>query len=116
VPEEAKQVKNPLAPSDAALKTIRPIYQDKCVSCHGDSGKGDGHDASLYDPAPSNFTDTKQMHGVSDGELFYKMTQGHKPMPSFKKRLSEEQRWQMVLLIRSFAAPPAENPNPANKH
>ncbi len=116
VPEATKQVKNPLAPSDTALKTIRPIYLDKCASCHGDSGKGDGHDASLYDPAPSNFTGEKKMHDVSDGELFYKMTQGHKPMPSFKKRLSEEQRWQMVLLIRSFSAPPAENPNPVSTH
>jgi mono/diheme cytochrome c family protein len=107
VPEEAKQVKNPVAPSDQAVKSIRPIYLDKCAVCHGDSGKGDGHDASLYHPAPSNFTDTKQMHGVTDGELFYKMTEGHKPMPSFKKRLTEEQRWQLVLLIRSFAAPPA---------
>jgi len=107
VPEEAKQVKNPLEPSDAALKSIRPIYVEKCVSCHGNSGKGDGHDASLYHPAPSNFTDAKQMYGVTDGELFYKMTVGHQPMPSFKKRLSEEQRWQLVLLIRSFTEPPA---------
>ncbi len=106
VPEEAKQVKNPLEPSEAALQAIRPIYLDKCASCHGNSGKGDGHDASLYDPAPSNFTDAKPMHGVTDGELFYKITSGHKPMPSFKKRLSEEQRWQLVLLIRSFAGPP----------
>ncbi len=107
VPEEAKQVKNPVDPSDAALQAIRPIYLDKCASCHGDSGKGDGHDSSLYDPTPSNFADAKQMHGVSDGELFYKMTQGHKPMPSFRKRLTEQQRWQMVLLLRSFAMPPA---------
>jgi mono/diheme cytochrome c family protein len=113
VPEQAKQVKNPLEPSEAALKSIRPVYLDKCASCHGDSGKGDGHDASLYDPAPSNFTDARRLHDVTDGELFYKMTQGHKPMPSFKKRLSEAQRWQMVLLIRSFTAPSAGNPSPA---
>jgi mono/diheme cytochrome c family protein len=110
VPEQAKQVKNPLEPSDTTIKAIRLIYLDKCASCHGDSGRGDGHDASLYDPAPSNFTDAKRLHDLTDGELFYKMTVGHKPMPSFKKRLSEEQRWQMVLLIRSFSAPPAENP------
>src|SRR5271156_4286215 len=106
VPEEAKRVKNPVPPSDQAVKSIRPLYLDKCAVCHGDSGKGDGHDASLYNPTPSNFTDPKQMHGLTDGELFYKMTEGHKPMPSFKKRLTEEQRWQMVLQLRSFAAPP----------
>ena len=113
VPKEAKQARNPLHPSDAALKSIRPIYLDKCASCHGDSGKGDGHDASLYDPHPTNFTDTKLMQEVSDGELFYKMTQGRRPMPSFRKRLTDEQRWQMVLLIRSFAVPPSGTPTNA---
>jgi mono/diheme cytochrome c family protein len=112
VPEAAKQVKNPLEPSAATLQAIRPTYIDKCGSCHGSSGKGDGHDASLYDPAPTNFTDTAKMQGVTDGELFYKMTEGHKPMPSFKKRLTDEQRWQLVLMIRSFGAPPSNPPAP----
>jgi mono/diheme cytochrome c family protein len=123
VPEEAKQAKNPLQPSEAALASIRPIYHDKCASCHGDSGKGDGHDSSLYDPPPTNFTDAREMQGVTDGELFYKMTQGRRPMPSFRRRLSDEQRWQMVLLIRSFAGPstgttanPAVNSEPAKNH
>jgi mono/diheme cytochrome c family protein len=107
VPEEAKQIKNPVLLSDAALKSIHPLYLDKCANCHGQAGRGDGHDASLYDPAPTNFTDVKRMDGMTDGELFYKISQGHKPMPSFKKRLTEEQRWQLVLLIRSLATPGA---------
>jgi len=28
-------------------------------------------------------------------------------MPSFKKRLTEDQRWGLVLLVRSFSAPSA---------
>jgi mono/diheme cytochrome c family protein len=111
VPEAAKQMKNPIPPSDAALKAIRPIYDDKCAVCHGESGKGDGHDASLYDPKPTNFTDTQHLNAVSDGELFYKISQGRKPMPSFRKRLTEVQRWQLVLIIRSFASTPAVTPH-----
>jgi mono/diheme cytochrome c family protein len=110
VPEDAKQRKNPLTNSDAARQSVGPLYGDKCASCHGNSGKGDGHDASLYDPAPTNFTDAKQMSLVTDGELFYKLSEGRKPMPSFKKRLTEDQRWQLILLLRSFAAPPASGP------
>jgi mono/diheme cytochrome c family protein len=113
IPESAKQMKNPLPPSDAALKDIRPIYLDKCAVCHGDSGKGDGHDASRYDPRPTNFTDAQHINTVSDGELFYKISEGHKPMPSFRRRLSEEQRWQLVLTIRSFTAPPAASTLPS---
>jgi len=36
------------------------------------------------------------MSTVTDGELFYKISEGHRPMPSFKKRFTEEQRWQLV--------------------
>ena len=87
------------------------VYVGKCAHCHGDSGKGDGRDANRYDPAPTDFTDSKQMSGVTDGELFYKISEGKKPMPMFKNKLTEDQRWELVLLIRSFAKPatPAAN-------
>jgi mono/diheme cytochrome c family protein len=105
VPEEAKRRKNPVPASDTSLQAIRQIYLDKCAVCHGDSGRGDGHDAKLYNPQPTAFADAKSIDAVTDGELFYKLSEGRRPMPSFKKRLSEEQRWQLVLLIRSFSKP-----------
>jgi len=105
VPEEAKQLKNPLQPTPPALKSAREAYADKCAHCHGDTGKGDGRDAKRYDPAPSDLTDAKKMTGITDGELFYKISEGKKPMPVFKNKLTEDQRWQLVLLIRSFAEP-----------
>jgi mono/diheme cytochrome c family protein len=103
IPEEAKRRRNPVAPSAAAIASARLIYLDKCAQCHGDSGKGDGPEGKMYDPAPGNLTDAKHMRTRTDGELFYQISQGRKPMPGFKKRLSEEQRWQLVLLVRSFA-------------
>jgi len=111
VPEEARQLKNPLQPTVQALKSAREVYADKCAHCHGDAGKGDGRDAGRYDPSPTDFTDIKRMSGATDGELFYKISEGKKPMPVFKNKLTEEQRWQLVLLIRSFAesATPATN-------
>ena len=110
VPEEAKQLKNPLHPTAPALKLAREVYVDKCAHCHGDTGKGDGRDASRYDPAPMDFTDAKRMSQATDGELFYKISEGKKPMPVFKNKLTEDQRWELVLFIRSFAqSSPAVN-------
>jgi mono/diheme cytochrome c family protein len=103
VPEEAKQIKNPVQPSEAVLQSARSTYSEKCAHCHGETGKGDGPDASSHNPAPSNFTDTQRLRAETEGELFYKITEGHRPMPSYKNRLTEEQRWRLVLLIRSFA-------------
>lgn len=111
VPEEAKRLQNPVAPSAAAMASARLIYLDKCAQCHGDTGKGDGPEGKMYEPAPGNLTDTKHMSTRTDGELFFQISQGRKPMPGFKKRLSEKQRWQLVLLVRSFAeAAPANTP------
>jgi mono/diheme cytochrome c family protein len=104
-PEEAKRRTNPMQNSAAILDSVRPLYRGKCAVCHGDAGKGDGHDAPLYDPAPTNFNDRKRMDSITDGELFYKLSEGRRPMPSFKKRLTEDQRWRLVLLIRSFGEP-----------
>jgi len=106
VPDEAKRVVNPLKPSQANLPEARRLYDDKCVECHGDAGRGDGSQAKMYNPKPVDFTDAAHMSPITDGELFYKITEGHRPMPSFKKRFSDEQRWQIVLLLRSFAQPP----------
>ena len=40
----------------------------------------------------------------SDDELFAIVTKGHKPMPAFRDRLSEEQRWDVVRYVRTAFA------------
>ena len=108
VPDEAKQLKNPLLPTASAIESARKIYLDKCARCHGDTGKGDGRDAIRYFPAPTDFTDAKLMNAATDGELFYKISEGKKPMPVFKNKLTADERWELVLLLRSFP-PSARN-------
>ena len=105
IPEEAKARKNPLQPSEAALQSAKALYAESCANCHGDSGKGDGSEATRYEPKPADFTDALRMNTATDGALFYQISQGRKPMPAFKRRMTEDQRWQLVLLVRSFAQP-----------
>jgi len=108
VPESAKQVRNPLAPSQADLPRARALYLDKCAECHGEGGKGDGSQARMYDPPPRDLTDAARLQGQTDGELFFRISEGHRPMPAFRKRLSDEQRWQLVLFLRSLSRAPAK--------
>jgi len=105
IPESAKLIENPISSSPAALAAARAIYLDKCANCHGKTGKGDGPDAASYYPSPASLADAKRMNRETDGEIFYKIGQGRKPMPSFRKRLTDEQRWELVLYIRSLSAP-----------
>ena len=118
VPEEAKKVTNPVAESEATLKAAQDIYAEYCAQCHGDTGKGDGPEAAMYKTKPADFTDAHMMSEMTDGEIYYKMTEGRRPMPSFKKTLTEEQRWMLVNYVKTFAAKPAEAEKkaPAHKH
>ena len=103
VPAAAKKMKNPVPRSDATLSAAKSIFNYQCVSCHGETGKGDGPDVMMYDVAPADLTDAHMMGMMTDGEIFYKISEGRKPMPAFKKSLSDEQRWQLVHFVRTLA-------------
>jgi len=42
----------------------------------------------------------------TDGALFWEMTTGHNPMPSYKLMFTEKQRWELVNYIRTLAKKP----------
>jgi len=110
VPEEAKKLRNPVPRTDAVLQAARPLYEEKCAQCHGDTGKGDGPESIMYSVKPADLTEAHMMGQMTDGEIFWKISEGRPPMPSFKKQLSEEQRWQLVHILRTFARKPAAKP------
>lgn len=106
VPEAAKKLKNPVPANAETLKVAKAIYDDKCAQCHGDTGKGDGPEATMYKPKPADLTDVHMMGEMTDGEIFWRMSEGRDPMPAFKKQLTEEQRWQLVHYLRTFTPKP----------
>jgi mono/diheme cytochrome c family protein len=112
-PPRAAKKKNPI-PSDAAsVGAGKAVYAANCLACHGETGKGDGPAAININPKPHDLSDPKIV-SQSDGELFWKITQGKKPMPSFDKLLSETDRWNVVNYIRTLA-PPAASPSDGGK-
>jgi mono/diheme cytochrome c family protein len=113
VPQEYKSLKNPLPASQSNLHSARDIYSEECVQCHGERGQGDGPQARSHYPLPADLTDPKLLRNVTDGEIFYQISQGRRPMPSFKNRLTQDQRWQLVLLMRSFSEPSSSGSTPA---
>ena len=105
VPPEAKTWKNPVAATPATLANARQLYINNCQKCHGVNGDGKLPSGSnyFYSTKPTDFTNRRIVDAMSNGEIFWKMTHGRKPMPAFEKRLSDEQRWELVNLIREFA-------------
>jgi len=101
-PPSATAVKNPVPADAASLATGKSIYMQQCQACHGETGKGDGPVAADLSPPPSDLTDPK-MWEQTDGSLFWKITEGRGPMPSYKSLLTDTQRWHVVNFIRTLA-------------
>jgi len=102
----ARKLKNPFPPSSEALAAGSEVYTKHCRSCHGPSGDGKGEKASELSVAPGDFTDASKMDRLTDGELYWQTTKGRRPMPEFADKLNEQQRWDVVDYIRTFARKP----------
>ena len=99
----AKRLKNPIPPTTDAIAAGKQAYGEHCRNCHGEKGDGKGEKAAELSVAPGDFTDAAAMRRRTDGELFWQITRGRLPMPSFEDKLSEQERWQLVDYIRTFA-------------
>lgn len=90
---------NPLEGNTGAVAGGRKLFQRHCAECHGE-GAGGGKKKN----APSLALDSIQRQ--TDGTLFWKVSNGKTDgdMPDFS-RLTELQRWQLVLYIREMRSP-----------
>jgi mono/diheme cytochrome c family protein len=107
-PTEASNLKNPVPASSTVLAQAKNLYADHCADCHGKKGRGDGSNAADLERKPTNLTQPALL-AQGDGALFWKISEGRKPMPAYSRKLSEEQRWKLVNYIRTLA--PKNNKN-----
>ncbi len=83
------------------------MFGANCMVCHGQTGAGDGPAAASLNPKPANLR-VHMAAGHTDGQLFEWISQGidGTAMPAFEGRLSEQQRWDAINYIRTFASSP----------
>ena len=98
-PSAAK--KNPIAPTQDSIAAGQKIYSKTCAMCHGKGGDADGPAVIELNIHPAKLSDPK-LATESDGALFWKITTGKKPMPTYGKRFSETDRWNLVNYIRTL--------------
>ncbi len=101
LPPGGATASNPLPRTAAVLAVGAVRYRDYCSFCHGQGGKGDGPVGEVYAPRPRDLTDT-HVRGMSDGLMFERITNGFSTMPSFRKRLSTEDRWAIIWYVRQL--------------
>ncbi len=100
---KASSVVNPQPNNAETIKAGAKVYAKECISCHGETGKGDGAGAKDFTTPMADFTKAKTQD-QADGALYYKITKGRRPMPAYKDSLTDEERWNVVHYIRTLKA------------
>ena len=102
VPAKYQKMKNPVAADDEAMEIGKELYMKHCKSCHGKKGFGDGPKSTELETDCGDFT-VVEFQQQSDGAIYYKTTFGRDDMPSFDKKLpDDDDRWMIVTFLRSL--------------
>jgi len=104
VPLTARFAQNPVPDTPATIAAGRAQYQANCAICHGPQGRGDGPAAFTLQPRPFDLQVHVPQH--APGEISYWIGEGipSTPMPAWKDKLSETQRWEIIRFLQALAA------------
>ncbi len=96
---------NPIPPTSASLARGKEIYEQNCVACHGEYGRGDGPAGRLLHPRPADLQQHVTQH--TEGQLYWWISKGFpgSAMPAWEDRLSEEDRWNVLNYIVAAFGP-----------
>lgn len=99
VPPDRRARLSPFGFTDENRASGETLFDVNCMSCHGNPGRNNW--LRDLEPQPGDpASETYQQN--SDGELFYKISEGRGPMPGFRNVLSQTEIWELVAYIRSF--------------
>ena len=103
IPVDAAQKTNPIKPTAESLARGKRQFGYDCAMCHGKAGDGTGDVAADMKLKMKNHTDPTTLKNLTDGELFYIIQKGKDQMPPEGDRVKNEEIWDMVNYVRSFA-------------
>ena len=102
VPDKYVKMANAVKSNAESVNSGKELWAQHCQSCHGKKGLGDGSKAATLKTEPGDFS-LAETQKQSDGSMFYKISEGRKDMPSFKKKIPEEDDiWNLINFIRTL--------------
>ncbi len=103
-PEEAeragRELVSPIAKTEEVLARGKKVYETFCAVCHGPEGRGDGPVIPKF-PNPPSF-EADYFKTYPEGKLYHVITKGSVIMPSYATQISPEDRWKLVLYVRTL--------------
>jgi mono/diheme cytochrome c family protein len=101
VPAKYKAMKNKKKGDSGAVNMGKILYAKNCKSCHG-MGKGDGPKAATLKTKMDDLT-SKDFKAKSDGEKYFMSIVGRDEMPTFEKKIpDEEERWAIISYLETL--------------
>jgi mono/diheme cytochrome c family protein len=102
VPDKYLKMANPVKADATSIADGKQLWLQHCTSCHGKAGKGDGPKAAQLKSLPHDLSKA-DIQSQPDGSFFYKTSEGRKDMPSFKKKIPDQDDiWSIVNYIRTL--------------
>ena len=96
------------APLSYELRLGKGVYQHHCLTCHGETGAGDGFNAFNVDPHPRDLSDPAFQKAKTDAELKDAIQRGglgvglSVMMPPYGHTLTSDQIDQVVGYLRTL--------------
>ena len=98
VPERKKNINPPINFDRTQIKAGKATYKKLCASCHGEVGMDNYKQLT---PSPNDLGN-EQIEANTDGELYFKISNGRTLMPQFAGMLGEMEIWSTIAYVRSF--------------
>ncbi len=105
-----EELVNPFSADDVRARARgEAVFTNFCAPCHGAGGEGNGPVASRGVPPPPSLVAGRALE-LRDGQLFHILTYGQNNMASYASQLSREDRWRVILYVRSLQESVASSP------
>jgi cbb3-type cytochrome oxidase cytochrome c subunit/cytochrome c553 len=101
IPVKYLSKKQPYAVTIGNWNRGRQIYAERCLTCHGCAGKGDGPYAMINNARPADLRQPR-FNNLPSSFLFWRVSEGvpGTVMPMWKQSLSDEERWLVELFVQ----------------
>ncbi|MCS7085531.1 MAG: cytochrome c [Bacteroidia bacterium] len=94
----AKEIKNPVPPTEANLAEGARLYGLFCSHCHGAEGAGDGPVAAKFAQPPAY----KSRAYLAEGQIFHSIYWGKNAMGAHGTQLTPEEIWKITHHVRKL--------------
>lgn len=99
---EAEKLRNPYAKTEKTLERGKYLFNNFCIQCHGQFGKGDGSITKKFAEYGIQAFNSEGYKVMSEGKIFHTATKGFATMPAHENQLSVEDRWNITQYVQEL--------------